>query len=94
MPSSSIDMKTPFFKLFNYNFDYQSLRIFGCSCFLYLRDQGKDKFSKKIYPYAFVGYSPIHKGYRYLCPLTNKVYISHHIVFNETIFPYVSHQEN
>ncbi|KAF7827414.1 putative copia-type protein [Senna tora] len=38
-------------------------------------------------------YSPIHKGYRYLDPRTKRVYISHHVVFDETTFPFMPSRE-
>lgn len=43
---------------------------------------------KKMYPYVFIGYSTIHKGYRCLEPQTKQVYISWHVVFNIVVFPY------
>ncbi|TXG63956.1 hypothetical protein EZV62_010950 [Acer yangbiense] len=62
-------------------------------CFSYLRDYGKNKFAKKTYPCIFLGYSPIHKGYRCLDSSTNKVWISRHVVFDENVFPYAPHKE-
>ncbi|XP_075095956.1 uncharacterized protein LOC142174124 [Nicotiana tabacum] len=94
MPSQSLNMESPFFKLFNHHPDYGSLRIFGYRCFPYLRDYGKNKFSKKTYPCIFLGYSPIHKGYRSLDPSTNRIYLSRHVVFDETIFPCAPNKES
>lgn len=37
---------------------------------------------------VFIGYSPQHKGYICLYPLTGKVYISRHVVFDEECFPF------
>jgi hypothetical protein len=37
---------------------------------------------------VFLGYSSQHKGYRCLDPTISRVYISRHVIFNETIFPY------
>uniref|UniRef100_A0A2N9I9N7 CCHC-type domain-containing protein n=1 Tax=Fagus sylvatica TaxID=28930 RepID=A0A2N9I9N7_FAGSY len=88
LPSSTIAMATPFFKLHGVNPDYNSLKVFGCRCFPYLRDYAKNKFEPKSYPCIFLGYSPIHKGYRCLHPPTKRVYLSRHVVFDEDIFPY------
>ncbi|KAH9669465.1 retrovirus-related pol polyprotein from transposon RE1 [Citrus sinensis] len=88
LPSSTLNMKTPFYKLFGINFDYRGLRSFGCRCFPYLRIYRKNKFSPKTYPCVFIGYSPSHKGYRCLYPPTNKVYISRHVIFDENLFPF------
>lgn len=49
---------------------------------------GDHKFTKKIYPCVFIGYSPLHKGYRCLDPITHNIYISCHVVFNEHVFPF------
>ncbi|RVX11445.1 Retrovirus-related Pol polyprotein from transposon TNT 1-94 [Vitis vinifera] len=88
LPSTVLKMESPFFMLFKQYPEYRSLRIFGCQCFPYLRDYGKNKFSPKTYPCVFIGYSSLHKGYRCLHPSTKRVYISRHVIFNENCFPY------
>ena len=40
------------------------LRTFGCLCFPYLRDYAPNKLSPKSSPCVFLGYSPLHKGFR------------------------------
>ena len=57
-----------------------------------MRHQGGSKFLKKTYPCVFIGYSPIHKGYRCLEPKTKHVYISKHVMFDEMTFPYKTTQ--
>lgn len=94
MPSSTLDMEKLFFKLFNRHPGYRSLRIFGCRCFPYLRNYMKSKFLKRTYPCIFLGDSPIHKGYRCLEPLTNRVYLSRHIFFDESNFPYACNNKH
>jgi hypothetical protein len=37
---------------------------------------------------VFLGYSLLHKGYKCLHISTNRTYISHDVVFDETIFPF------
>jgi hypothetical protein len=39
---------------------------------------------------VFFGYSPMHKGYRYLHPPSKRVYLSRHVIFDKTIFPYAN----
>ena len=36
LPSSSLNMETPFSKFFAKNPDYNGLKVFGCKCFPYL----------------------------------------------------------
>lgn len=84
MSSSTLKMETPFYSLYKRNTDYNSLRVFGCRYFPYLKKSNHNKFEKKTYPYIFIGYSPSHKGYRCLDPKTHRVYISWHVVFDES----------
>ncbi len=88
LPSSTIGMDTPFFKLHGVHPDYNSLKTSGCRCFPYLRDYAKNKFEPKSYPCIFLGYNPTHKGYRCLHPPTKRVYLSRHVVFDESVLPY------
>jgi hypothetical protein len=69
LPSSVLKMETPFFKLHGTHPDYNSLKVFGCRCLPYLRDYAKKKFTPKSYSCVFLGYSPMHKGYRCLLHL-------------------------
>lgn len=61
----------------------------GYRCFPCLRYRASSKFVLKTYPCIFIGYSPIHKGFKCYHPPSRKVFISRHLVFNETNFPYV-----
>lgn len=67
---------------------YTSLRVFGSSCYPFLRPYGQNKFDPKSLHCVFIGYSEKHKGYRCLHPPTARVYISRHVLFNESKFPY------
>lgn len=90
LPSKVIEMQTPFYKLFEQHPDYTILKVFGCRCFSYLRGRTSNKFQPKSYPCVFVGYSSLHKGFRCYRPLSRKVYISRHVVFDETDIPYTN----
>ena len=39
---------------------------------------------------VFLGYRPMHKGYKCLDKSTGRIYISHDIVFDETVFPFAN----
>jgi hypothetical protein len=90
LPFSVLKMETPFFKLHGTLPNYNSLKVFGCRCFPYLRDYAKNKFTPKSYSCVFLGYSPMHKGYRCLPPPSKGVYLSRHVIFYETIFSYAN----
>jgi hypothetical protein len=37
---------------------------------------------------VFIGYAHSHKGYQCLHLPTNKIYVSHHVIFDELTFPF------
>lgn len=88
LPTPVLDMDTPFCKLFGKSPDYSILKIFECRCFPYLRNYVSQKLQPRSLPCMFIGYSPLHKGYRCLHPSTQRVYISRLIVFDELFLPY------
>jgi len=63
---------------------------FGCACFLYFVTTCINKVSPRSIKCVFLGYAPHYEDYRCLDPLTNHVYISHHVRFHETEFYYSS----
>ncbi|CAH9083274.1 unnamed protein product, partial [Cuscuta epithymum] len=86
-PSKSIANSSPYFKLYGSIPDYSFLRVFGCSCFPFLRPYNKHKMDFHSEECVFIGYSTQHKGYKCLSP-SGRVYISKDVVFNESKFPY------
>ena len=88
MPSSVLpEHKSPYEMLVGKPPVYSSMRVFGTSCYPYLRPYGKNKFDPKSLHCVFVGYSEKHKGYRCLHPPSVRVYISRHVLFEENNFP-------
>ncbi|KAK9073638.1 hypothetical protein SSX86_007962 [Deinandra increscens subsp. villosa] len=90
MPSRTIGNTTPFHSLYKQNPDYTFLRVFGCQCFPYLRPYNPHKMDFRSTPCVFLGYSPVHHGYRCFDPFTEWVYIARHVRFNEHVFPFQS----
>ena len=69
---------------------YYMLCNFGCLCFPYLHNYANNKLSPKSIPCVFVGYSTLHKRFRCLDHHTQCMYISRHVVFDETVFPFAT----
>ncbi|KAH0728435.1 hypothetical protein KY284_004300 [Solanum tuberosum] len=88
LSSLVLKMVTQFVKLYGEQPDYNSVKMFGCRCFPYIK--GSNKFSPKTYPCVFIGYNSLHKGYSCYHPPTMRVYISRHVMFDENTLPYVS----
>jgi hypothetical protein len=87
MPTPVLQFRSPYFTLFQHQPDYSILRSFGCACFPLLRPYNSHKLAFRSKKCIFLGYSNNHKGYRCLDPHTNRVYLSRHVVFDETLFP-------
>ena len=62
------------------------LRSFGCCCFPFIRLYNSQKIQPKTAPCLFLGYLAYSKAYICLDPTTNRVYITRHVVFNESEF--------
>jgi len=93
-PSRVINFETPLERLFHQKPDYSSLRIFGCACWPNLRPYNAHKFQFRSTRCVFLGYSPLHKGFKCLDPSTGRVYISRDVTFDENIFPFAQLHPN
>jgi len=85
-PSRVINYETPLERLFQQKPDYSSLRVFGCACWPNLRPYNTHKFQFRSKQCVFLGYSPLHKGFKCLDPSTGRVYISRDVTFDENVF--------
>ena len=56
-------------------------RVFSCVCFVHILTHGQDKLSTKATKCAFLGYSPLHRGYRCYSTNTNQYFISVNVTF-------------
>ncbi|GJR33244.1 ribonuclease H-like domain-containing protein [Tanacetum coccineum] len=81
-PSTAINNDIPYTRLFGKNPDYSLLRTFGCLCYPH------HKLEPRATPSIFLGHASNHRGYRCLELNTNKIIISRHVTFDETVFPY------
>jgi histone deacetylase 1/2 len=88
LPSRVINYSTPAELLLQQKPNYNSLRIFGCTCWPNLRHYNTHKLAFRSIRYVFLGYSSLHKGFKCLEPSTGRVYISRDVVFDENVFPF------
>ncbi|KAK4276114.1 hypothetical protein QN277_019103 [Acacia crassicarpa] len=87
LPSRVLAGVSPFQTLFGHAPGFQHLRTFGCLCFPHTRPYNKHKMQYRSVQCIFIGYSPVHKGYRCWDP-RGRVYVSRDVIFNESEFPY------
>jgi len=93
LSTASLQFQIPFQTLFQKMYDYHFLKVFGCSCFPFLRPCNSHKFDFRSHECLFLGYSTTHKGYKCLPP-SGRTSISKDVLFNESKFPYLSLFQN
>lgn len=87
LPSTALSNHTPFYCLHKSHLDYSLLRVFGCTCYSYLRPYNNHKFQFRSTKCIFLGYSLTHKRYKYLRS-GGRVFIVHTVTFDGNEFPY------
>jgi len=92
--SKVIENETPYERLLGAPPDYTFLRSFGCAVWPNLRPYNSKKLEFRSKQCVFLGYSPLHKGFKCLAPKDGRVYISRDVVFDETIFPFAALHPN
>ena len=88
MPSSTLHNQSPFELLFGAVPDIHHLRIFGCSVFSLLKPYKSTKLQPKTSKCIFLDYASKYKGFICYDLVHIKFYISRHVVFDESEFPY------
>jgi hypothetical protein len=88
LPSTKTPNTTPFQLLHHKPLTYSDLRVFGCLCYPNTSATATHKLSPRSVPCVFLDYPSFHKGYRCLNLVTQKLIISCHVIFDETVFPF------
>lgn len=89
MPTKSLRV-SPWKKMFGCSPNYSTLHVFGFACYPWLRPYTHHKLEPHSKQCIFLGYSLNFKGYKCLDLATERVYMSHHVIFYETRFPFQS----
>jgi hypothetical protein len=76
---------SPFKKLYGYTPDYSSFRVFGCTCFVLCPHLKCSMLSSQSAICVFLGYGEGKKQYCCFDLITQKLYMSRHVVFLEHI---------
>ena len=90
MPTPTLNLSSPYHKIFLTAPNYSKLRVFGCLCYPWLRPYTSHKLESRSKPCVFLGYSLTQSAYYCLDPSTSKIYVSRHVKFVESHFPYSS----
>ncbi|PKU68311.1 Retrovirus-related Pol polyprotein from transposon TNT 1-94 [Dendrobium catenatum] len=87
-PSITTHFTSPLKLMFNITPSYNHFRTFGCACFPLKPPHARDKLTHTSDFCIFLGYSEHQKGYKCFNPKTNRITISRHVQFDETVFPF------
>lgn len=90
IPSSLLKGKSPFELLHNQSPLYSYIKVFGCLAYAYDHNMPNDKFRAHSHPCVFLGCPFGKKWWRFYNIKHKKFIISRDVVFDESIFPYVT----
>jgi histone deacetylase 1/2 len=90
MPSSVLQNRSPFECLFGRLPDYTKMRIFGCQCYPWLKPYTTSKLHSKSMPCLFLSYSTTQSAYKCMDLNSSRIYLSRHVVFDESHFPFLT----
>ena len=89
LPTSILQNKSSYAKLYNKTPNCQKLRVFGSLYYPLLWPYNAHKLNYRSKPCIFLDYS--FAGYKCLDLVTNKAYLSRHVVFDESSFSTKDH---
>jgi len=91
-PTPFLQHKSPFEALFDQTPSYLKLKKFGCICYPLTRPYNSNKMQPKSKACIFLGYSSTQNAYKCFDPHLQKLFISRHVLFDETQYHCTSSQ--
>ena len=90
MPIPTLNLLSPYEQIFASPPNYSKLKVFGCLCYPWLRPYTFHKLEPHSKPCVFFGYFLTQSAYLCYDPSTSKHFVSKHVRFIESIFPFTS----
>ncbi|KAI0519586.1 hypothetical protein KFK09_007037 [Dendrobium nobile] len=88
LPTPVLQHKSPYELLYNTPPTYTHLRTFGCLCYPLFPTVFSHKLAPRTISCVFLGYASHSKGYKCLHIPTGRIYLSRHVTFHESEFPF------
>ena len=92
LPNATLNLISPYHKLFGTPPNYSKLCSFSYLCYPWLRLYSAHKLAPHSSPCVFLGYPSNQSAYFCLDPSTSQMYSSHDVKFVESIFPFTTIQ--
>ncbi|CAB4293720.1 unnamed protein product [Prunus armeniaca] len=87
LPCQPLLMKAPFEVMFGSSPSLAHLKIFGCACYPLMKPYNHTKLQPKTTQCIFLGYASQYKGYICFNFQANKLIVSRHVLFDQSLFP-------
>lgn len=88
LPNPIIANKTPYELLYSCSPTYDDLRVFGALCFASTLTANRSKFDLQARKCVILGFQPGVKGYLSLDIQSQSIFLSRHVIFYESTFPF------
>lgn len=85
-PTLVLHSSSPLQALFKIEPNYHDLQRFGCACYPCLKPYNTNKSQYHCQKCVYLGPTSQEKGHKCLSS-TSRVYVSHHVIFDPSIFP-------
>ncbi|KAJ9535722.1 hypothetical protein OSB04_un001122 [Centaurea solstitialis] len=94
LPKKTHKFLSPSTLLYNVLPTYTHLRVFGCLCYPTTPSTTINKLTNRSKPCVFLGYPSNHRGYKCFDISNNQIFISRHVQFEESIYPFSIQHSN